>query len=190
MQRNPEQELLEMMRRQGGAPPAGGPMDVGGPMPEPQMPMGQAPEGMPPMPEGPMPGGPMPGGPPPPPGMEPGMEQNIPTEAMVLSIEGEEVTLETNTGEVINLPMAAFPVDPEVGMTLESAEVVMVSNGTVIANVGIDNVEVELETDMLQMPFNVGDMFWMPTSPVSPEAMAGPAPGGLDTAPPIDDFEG
>ena len=179
MPRRNEEELMEMIRRQGGAPSAGGPMDVGGPMPSPEMPMGQQPPG--PMPEGPMAEPPMPGGPMSPeelqgmPGTE--MQAELPTMATVLTIEGEEVTLEADTGEMITLPLAAFPIEPVEGMTLEAAEVVMLQNGTLIANVGPNNVEVELETDMLQMPFNVGDMFWMPSSPASVEETLGETVG-------------
>jgi hypothetical protein len=168
--RSGEEELLNMVKgRNPMAPPAGPPTGPpGGGMP-PEMPMDMGPQGGPPMPppgEMPMEAPPMGSE------MAPQDMGALPQTATVMAVEGEEVVLQDDSGKMRRVPIGAFPIPPQEGMQMVQAVVGDINNGVMTALVGPEQVPIELPIDNLTMPFNPGDMFWMPEPPQAPDSFA------------------
>ncbi len=105
--------------------------------------------------------------------IEPGItdEEGLPNTATVVGFEGNTVILRDEAGETLKVPLEAFPVPPEEGMELSRAVVSEVTGDVVVALVGQEQSLVEIPVAELQDEFNVGDYFWMPQPPSSPEMM-------------------
>ena len=148
----PEDELLKMVRGRN-------PMDLPE-MPDEEMMMDEGPPMAPPdmPPDMGMEDQMMPEAPP---------QADIPQSATVEEIRGSTVVLTSETGQPIELPLGAFPIPPQEGMRMVQAEVMDVGDGVIIAMVG--NQEVELPLSEASEPFNVGDYFWLPEPPASPD---------------------
>jgi hypothetical protein len=145
----PEDELLDVVRGRNPMEPPGpeGPMDMPPDMP-PEMP-----------PDMPM-------------DMEPGGDMNVPKSAVVMQLEGDMVVLQAESGEMIRLPMDAFPIPPQEGMQMVQAVVEDIRDGMIFAAVGPTQEPVELPIDSVQVPLEIGFYFWMPEMPSRPEDMA------------------
>ena len=163
----------EMMRRLRG----GNPMDIQGP----PMPPDAGP--MPPMPPGemgapmgdPMMGDPMMDQMQDPMMQDPmmdevAMEASLPQTAVVDRIEGDSVTVTTEDGRTIQLPMSAFPIPPGEGMSLMQATVADVTDSGIL--VMVEGEQIEIPQAQLMAEFNIGDYFWMPMDvPTAPDEL-------------------
>ncbi len=154
----PEDELLRMVQ---GRNPMEGPPGMEQGMPD-GMPPGME-QGMPP---GPPPEMPVDG---PPEDMAPSGEMDLPKSAVVMEVQGNTVVLQAESGKMIKIPMADFPIPPQEGMQMVQAIVEDVRDGMLVALVGDQQTPVELPMEGMQGQFDVGDYFWMPAPPAGPE---------------------
>jgi len=111
---------------------------------------------------------------------EPMLDESMPQSATVSAIEGNEVVLVDENGQELKLPIEAFPVMPIEGMDLVQSVVVEMNPESITAMVGMQGEIIDIPLDEVQTPFNVGDLFWMPAPPATPEMMgAEPMEEGL-----------
>ncbi len=162
MQRmRPEDDLMQML---GGQDPMAVnampiPPEMGMPGMGPEMPpeMGMMPEmGMPGMPE-----------------MDPMMENmaapDLPEEATVESVEGDVAILMAENGQRLEVPLAAFPIEPREGMRLFQATVADKTDQGIVVMVAGE--QIEIPNSQLQEEFEIGDYFWMPEPPKSADKL-------------------
>lgn len=93
----------------------------------------------------------------------------LPEFAMVMDIDGGLAILQDNNGRVLRVPLEAFPIPPEPGMNLVQAVVVDIADGVMVVDVG--GMTMDLPMDSLMADFEIGEYFWLPEPPSSPEDM-------------------
>jgi hypothetical protein len=101
--------------------------------------------------------------------MAPSGEMDLPKSAVVMEVQGNTVVLQSESGKMIKIPMADFPIPPQEGMQMVQAIVEDVRDGMLVALVGDQKTPVELPMEGMQGQFDVGDYFWMPAPPAGPE---------------------
>ncbi len=100
--------------------------------------------------------------------MEPqGMD--LPETAVVMEVGPDEATLQLDSGETISVPLHSFPIPPSEGMRLVRAEVIEITGDMMIAEAGGQQVDFSLNE--LNDVFEIGDYFWLPEPPTTPDMM-------------------
>lgn len=101
----------------------------------------------------------------------PGGEEELPSRGTIVAVDADTVTIVDEFGAELVLPTEALPFAPEEGMDVVQAEVVDTDETGIVAQLVDFPDQITLPYESLESDFQLGDLFWMPAPPSTPDMM-------------------